>query len=106
MADYWKEQTYDAITNEIKQHQTKEEQLQQEIYFATKEIEALKENEQQLQQEILKKQQAKEQLEKTIAEIAELKNKLFHLKKSVKKQRKPLKNFVLPKKKSTLKSKN
>ncbi len=81
VADYWKEQTYDAITNEIKQHQTKEEQLQQEIYVATKEIEALKENEQQLQQEILKKQQAKEQLEKTIAEIAELKKQIIPLKK-------------------------
>ncbi|TSI05270.1 AAA domain-containing protein [Lysinibacillus sp. BW-2-10] len=81
VADYWKAQTYEAITHEISQHQTKEQQLNDEIQQCTEEIASLKEKEQHLEEQIIEKQQAQEKLKNITVEIAELKKQIIPLKK-------------------------
>lgn len=81
VADYWKAQTLQAVTNEISQHKTKENELQEEISKCENEIEHLKAQEETLHLAIEKKNKAKIELEKITEEISSLKKKIIPLKK-------------------------
>lgn len=81
VAEYWKTQTYEAITSEIQQHDTKEDELNNKIHEYEFEIEQLKEKEQQLHKEVERKKQAKVELDKITEEISNLKKQLIPLKK-------------------------
>lgn len=81
VADYWKAQTLQAVTNEISQHKTKENELQEEISKCENEIEHLKAQEEILHLAIEKKNKAKIELEKITEEISSLKKKIIPLKK-------------------------
>ncbi|RKJ37168.1 DNA helicase, partial [Butyricicoccus sp. 1XD8-22] len=81
VADYWKAQTLQAVTNEISQHKTKENELQEEISKCENEIEHLKAQEETLHLVIEKKNKAKIELEKITEEISSLKKKIIPLKK-------------------------
>lgn len=81
VAEYWKKQTYDAIVREIDHHQTKEQELYEEIDKCKKEIESLNDKEQQLLDEIEKKQNAKIELEEVVEKISQLKKQIIPLKK-------------------------
>ncbi|KGR78810.1 DEAD/DEAH box helicase [Ureibacillus manganicus] len=81
VADYWKIQTLEAVTNEISQHQTKEQQLQDEINANADHIKALEDKILELQKAIEEKQQAEQELVRISEEISELKKKIIPLKK-------------------------
>ena len=78
---YWKTQTYEAISNEINEHATKEQQLNEEIADTKQKINALEAQKIELQQQIEKKQQAKEHLTEIEESILALKKQLIPLKK-------------------------
>ncbi|MDM5333686.1 AAA domain-containing protein [Ureibacillus composti] len=81
VANYWKTQTYDAITNEINQHASKEHQLKTEIEQCRDEIISLKEKQKKLEEEIERKKQAKVELAELTEQIVQLKKQLSPLKK-------------------------
>lgn len=81
VADYWKKQTYEAITKEIEDHQLKEKQLKNDITQYEKEIESLKQKESQLQEDIAKKEAAEKELKIVTEEIGQLKKQIIPLKK-------------------------
>lgn len=81
VAEYWKKQTYEAITNEISKHQTKEQLLNDEIVGCQNDIESLKQKEVQLLEEISKKEIAKKELEAATEEIVQLRKQIIPLKK-------------------------
>lgn len=81
VSEYWKKQTYEAILQEIAQHETKEQRLTAEIDSLSTEIEALHEKEVQLLDAIEKKKNAAQQLAVLNKEISELKKQLIALKK-------------------------
>ena len=78
---YWKTQTYEAISNEINEHASKEQQLNEEIADTKQKINALEAQKIELQQQIEKKQQAKEHLTEIEESILALKKQLSPLKK-------------------------
>lgn len=81
VADYWKQQTLDAVTEEITNHQSKEQQLQNEIEQCTEQIETLNNKKIDLQKTVEAKQKAEEELSRISEEILELKKKIIPLKK-------------------------
>lgn len=80
VAEYWKRQTFEAITNEIMHHATKENELKEKISESNTQIEKLQEKEKSLQQEIIKKEEATSELTKVKDEISQLKKQLSPLK--------------------------
>ncbi len=99
VADYWKSQTLEAVTSEINQHQSKEQQLQDEITSCYEQIDNLKEKELILQEAVLKKQQAKKELITITEDISELKKKIIPLKKEREKTEQTLEKLTESKKK-------
>lgn len=93
VAQYWKVQTYEAITNEIQQHETKEDELKNKIREYEDEIEQLKEKEKQLHLDIKRKKQAKLELDEITEEISSLKKQLLPLKKEREKAEETLKKL-------------
>ncbi|MBD8027940.1 AAA family ATPase [Ureibacillus sp. Re31] len=81
VAEYWKRQTYEAITKEIEEHELKEQLLKNDITKYESEMESLKQKESQLQEEIAKKEAAEKELKVVTEEISQLKKKIIPLKK-------------------------
>lgn len=81
VAQYWKKQTYEAIIHEINHHQTKEQELKEEITQCKSQIELLKNRELKLLEDIEKKQKAKIELEEVAEKISQLKKQIIPLKK-------------------------
>ncbi|MBB5148678.1 DEAD/DEAH box helicase [Ureibacillus thermosphaericus] len=77
VAEYWKTQTFDAISKEINQHEHKEELLQKEIEDYKTQIEQLTEKVAQLERDILRKKEAEKELKGIFESIAELKKQII-----------------------------
>lgn len=78
---YWKKQTYEAITDEILHHSSKEEQLKAEIELCETTISTLEGKKQKLLEQIEQKKQAEQKLIPLNEEITSLKKKLVSFKK-------------------------
>ncbi len=78
---YWKEQTYGAITAEVDQHASKEQQLRDEIAGTEEKITSLEAEKLSLLEQIERKKQAKQELAELEEEIHALKKQLGSLKK-------------------------
>jgi len=94
VSEYWKKQTYEAITKEIEGHHSKEQQLNDDITRCQTEIAALKEKKVQLVAEIEKKENAKEKLEVLSEEISQLKKQIIPLKKEREKTEQTLEKLI------------
>lgn len=90
VAEYWKQQTLEAVSKEIHQHGQKEQLLQEEIADSRRRIEELKEQAVRLEKEILRKQQAEKELEAALGVIGELKKQMISLKKEKEKLEKTI----------------
>lgn len=81
VAEYWKAQTFEAISKEIAQHDDKEQSLHNDIETCREQIELEKDHIKQLQEEILQKQRAEKELQNTFKTISELKKQIVSLNK-------------------------
>lgn len=81
VSSYWKNQTYEAISDEILHHSSKETSLQSEISLAKTTIQDLEEKKQTLLERIQQKKQAEQKLVLLNEEISALKKKLVTFKK-------------------------
>lgn len=94
VSEYWKKQTYEAITKEIEGHKSKEQQLKDEISNAETDIAVLKEKEIKLLEEINLKEAAKEKLAVISEEITQLKKQIIPLKKDREKTEETLEKLL------------
>jgi len=94
VSEYWKKQTYEAITKEIEGHKSKEQQLNEEILNCQTEIASLKDKEISLLEEIAKKETAKEKLAAITEEISQLKKQIIPLKKEREKTEQTLEKLI------------
>lgn len=81
VAEYWKTQTFDAISKEIKEHDEKEALLKNEIEENEKQIKELQQKAEQLEKDIVRKEQAEDQLQDIYQSITELKKQIASLNK-------------------------
>lgn len=81
VAEYWKIQTFDALSNEIRQHDEKEILLKNAIQDCKQQIESLEKKAAALEKDIVRKQQAEKELQEAFATIAELKKQIIALNK-------------------------
>ncbi|NLY80853.1 MAG: AAA family ATPase, partial [Lysinibacillus sp.] len=93
VAEYWKDQTFEAISKEIKEHDEKEAMLNEEIEKNSDFIEKLQQKIVQLEKAIDEKRKAEEELQDTLQTIAELKKQILPLKKEREKIEKAIENF-------------
>jgi len=93
VAEYWKTQTFDALSKEISQHDQKEILLQQGIQACTSQIDYLKEKAAELEKEILRKNQAEKELEKAFDTISNLKKQIIALNKEKEKAEQTIETF-------------
>ncbi|CAM5223926.1 Superfamily I DNA and/or RNA helicase OS=Ureibacillus acetophenoni OX=614649 GN=SAMN05877842_103126 PE=4 SV=1 [Ureibacillus acetophenoni] len=103
VADYWKAQTLEAVTHEISEHQSKEQQLQDQIKSCKSQINLFKDKEIELQKAVIAKQEAEKELAKITTEIQELKKKIIPLKKQREKTEEALEKLKDSKQKITAK---
>ncbi len=82
VADYWKTVTYDAVSQEIAQHTTKEQQLEGEITQLEQDIQQLQAKKMELEEQKVQKEQAEIRLAQLEQQIADLKKKLVEIKKN------------------------
>ena len=85
VATYWKEQTYDAICNEITNHEFKEQTLRNKLKQLSEEYADLTERIEETKQLIEEKKEAEKQLPIVKEEIIQLKKQLSILKQQVEK---------------------
>ncbi|HWL25852.1 MAG TPA: AAA domain-containing protein [Ureibacillus sp.] len=103
VADYWKDQTLTAVSNEINHHQSKKQDLEEEIKNTLQQIEKLKDKEIELQKAVEAKHASEKELSKITEEISELKKKLIPLKKEREKTELALEKLNESKQKITVK---
>nr|WP_106778994.1 AAA domain-containing protein [Lysinibacillus timonensis] len=101
VAEYWKTQTLEAVTDEIANHQAKETELKNEIFTCQNEIETLIKKQEVLEEAIVKKKEATIELEKISEEIITLKKTIIPLKKEREKTEQALEKLNESKQKIT-----
>ncbi|QCR32583.1 ATP-binding protein [Lysinibacillus sp. SGAir0095] len=94
VAEYWKKQTYEAITKEIEGHNLKEQQLKEEITNCQTEIATLNDKEIRLLKEIKNKEAAKEKLAAISEDISGIKKQIIPLKKEREKTEETLQKLI------------